>query len=251
MPEILDSLTRALDVLRLLEGADELSLSAISQQTGLSLSRTHRIMATLERSGFVSRSPESKGYRLLFGTATAGLQQSFDLVLDTAYPRLQELRDDSGETAHLSVLAGRHIYFAASVESPQVMRVTSRVGRRLPALVTAAGKVLLAQRPDEELAPLVRAQTGDAGQATGLLKQLREARRTGMARNLGESEQGMATLAVAIRTADGPATHALSISGPESRINPHRSAALTAVERRHLALLNRAATGVAAALDRH
>ena len=248
MAETLDSVTRALDVLRLLEHGDTLTLSQITRELNLSLPRAHRILATLERSGFIFRSPEDKSYRLTFGTHGPDAHLTFDLVLDVAHPILEKLRDDSEETAHLAMLSGRHVYFSASVESPQVMRVTSRVGRRVPALLTAAGKVLLAYRPDDQLDRMLAAETRTTTDAARLRKELKEARRTGMARNLGESEVGMATLAVPIRTGADAPTHALAISGPESRINPNRAASLTAVERRHLQLLTRAAAQVSAAL---
>lgn len=232
----------------MLEDGETATLSEIGRALALSPARAHRILGTLEEAGFVVRSPETKAYALTFGAPSENPSASFDLVLDAVYPHLEWLRDESGETTHLSVLAGRHVYFAASVESPQVMRVTSRVGRRVPALLTAAGKVLLAQRPDEQLQRLVRAEFADPGRAAEVRKQLAEARRTGMARNLGETEQGMATLAVPIRPASGLPAHAISSSGPESRINPRRAVALTAVERRHLELLNRAAARVQVAL---
>lgn len=246
MAETIESLSRGLDVLRLLESADDLTLSDIARGLGLSLPRTHRILATLERSGFVFRSAQAKSYRLSFGNPEQGAADAFERVLEAAYPALESLRDESGETAHLAMLAGRHIYFVASVESPQVMRVTSRVGRRVPAPVTAAGKVLLAHRPDDQVQALLAGL--DASVRQRLSKEIAEARRTGLARNLGESEVGMATMSAAIRLGGTPPSHALSISGPESRINPSRSIAMTAVERRFGQLLTRAAAQVSAAL---
>lgn len=246
MAETLESLARGLDVLRLLESDAPLSAAEISRSLGLSAARAHRILATLEVAGFVFRSPETRRYALAFGQSSGTQGLPFDQVLEAAYPVLEQIRDESGETVHLSMLAGRHVYFMASVESPQVMRVTSRVGRRVPAHLTAAGKVLLAYRPDDAIERLVRAEAGSPADANRLVKELREARRTGFARNLGESELGMATIAVPIRTGADSPTHALAISGPESRINPARSTALTSVERRHLQLLTRGAAAVAA-----
>lgn len=244
MAETLESLSRGLDVLRLLGDRDDLTMSQIAAELGLSTTRAHRILATLEQTGFVFRSPETRRYRLRFGQGANPSTLPFDLVLEAAYPTLERLRDESGETAHLAMLAGRHIYFIASVESHQPLRVTSRVGRRSPAAVTAAGKVLLAQQPDDQVELVLAGADLEPGNLTRLRKEVREARRTGMARNLGESELGMATLAVPIRTAGAPSSHALSISGPESRINPTRARALTAVEHRHLQLLTTASAKV-------
>lgn len=114
------------------------------------------------------------------------------------------------------------------------------------AQVTAAGKVLLAHRPEDQVQPLLAGL--DVATRQRIDKKLTEARRTGVARNLGESEVGMATLSAAIRLGGTPPSDALSISGPESRINPSRSVAMTAVERRFSQLLTRAATQVSAAL---
>ena len=53
---------------------------------------------------------------------------------------------DLDETFHLGRLDGTDVVYLATRESQQYIRISNRVGRRLPAYATALGKALLAER---------------------------------------------------------------------------------------------------------
>jgi DNA-binding IclR family transcriptional regulator len=141
-----------------------------------------------------------------------------------SHTALVDLRDLTGETAHLGVMRGdTSVLFLDSVESDRMVRTGSRTGRILPAHSTATGKVLLAERTDEEIAalypsglleaPTPRALTSVAE----LLEQIAEVRRLGYAVNHGESEDDVAAVAAAVRDNRGHVRCALVTTAPLSR----------------------------------
>lgn len=246
-----DSAAWALRILRLLEDGHPRGLTEIAAELGLTNSRCHRLLATLVGEGYVFRLSGDRLYRATRRPGGASSLEGFSVVLEQAFDVLKEMRDASDETTHLAALAGHYVYFVAAAESHRQMRVTSRVGMRLPAHATAVGKVLLAQWTPTA----VRALLESAGlpgftdrtitDQSEFLEELANARTSGFARNLSESESGMAALAVTIPMHDQTSYLSLSISGPESRINPRRSRGLSAIERRHLALLQEGAQTIA------
>jgi len=247
MSGTVDSVVQALRLLRLLDQRGALTLTDLARLTGLTNSRCHRLLATLVEEGFVYRRDGEKIYRAVPSTTEPAGGASFPTLLEAAFPVLRALAEQSGETSHLAVLARRSVYFLAGVESTQLLRVTSRVGTHIPVHTSAAGKAVLAYRTDEQ----VRALLGDdalpirtdrtLSHVDELLAELHRARRLGYARNLSESETGMAVLAVPVRVGAEPPSLALSLSGPESRVNPRRTTGLSIREREHLALLKDAA----------
>ena len=106
-----------------------------------------------------------------------------------------------------------------------MVRTGSRVGRLLPAHATATGKVLLAGRPDAEVAALYPAgvPAGPTPRAVTsvaeLLEQLAEVRRIGYAVNYGESETDVAAVAVPVRDKRGHLRCALVVTAPLSRVD--------------------------------
>jgi IclR family transcriptional regulator, acetate operon repressor len=141
-----------------------------------------------------------------------------------SHSALVDLRDLTGETAHLGIMRGAvDVVYLDSVESDQVVRTGSRIGWILPAHATAGGKALLAERTDEEIAALypsgmLDAPTPSALTSVGkLLDQIAEVRRLGYAVNHGESEPDVAAVAAAVRDKRGHVRCALVTTAPLSR----------------------------------
>jgi IclR family transcriptional regulator, blcABC operon repressor len=75
---------------------------------------------------------------------------SVDLVQEF-YEAAQLLPVGSEETVQLAVLDGLEMTYLARHDGRQPVRLTSQIGRRLPATVTATGKAALASLPDDDL----------------------------------------------------------------------------------------------------
>ena len=125
-------------------GEPVLGVSELSRRLGLGKSTVHRILTTLADDGFVERTADDR-YRLSLKMYEIGPQVAASNELrELVHPCLERLRNDSGETAHLAVLSGTDVVYLDRLESPQMLRLFTRVGRRRAAHATSSGKCLLA-----------------------------------------------------------------------------------------------------------
>src|SRR6185369_14937910 len=94
----------------------------------------------------------TENYRL--GLKTLELGQTFIKqmgLLRQSRPVLESLVRECNETTYVAILKESHIVYLDVVETDLTVRVVPRVGSRLPAYCTAAGKVQLAYMTEEEL----------------------------------------------------------------------------------------------------
>lgn len=119
-----------------------LSLSQLSEYSGLPISTTHRIVGELQEWGALSRDAQGRyqiGMRLWVLAQHASRR-----LRDTSRPFLQDLFSLTGETAHLAVREGNEALYVDRVYGSKRVPRASRIGGRLPLHATAVGKVLLA-----------------------------------------------------------------------------------------------------------
>lgn len=123
-----------------------LRLNEILQRVDLPKSTVHRILRTLVDLGAVVHRPREATYRIGPGMAVYSRHVvSVDTgLLGLFYALAEPLRDTCDETIQLGVLTGTEITFIAHVDTSQPVRLCTRVGRRLPAHASAAGKASLA-----------------------------------------------------------------------------------------------------------
>jgi DNA-binding IclR family transcriptional regulator len=136
---------------------------------------------------------------------------------------MERLNSDLGETVHLAVLDRNEVIFLDSVESKYIVRVGSRVGMRLPAHLTALGKVLLGALSGDRLAELYP-QSPDGTRVSvvnrrTLFKSLKQIARDGYAVSVGEIESDVAAVAAPILTPSGHVAAAMSVAVPVSRFS--------------------------------
>jgi DNA-binding IclR family transcriptional regulator len=220
------SVDNALRLLVLFRDRPRVRLSEASEYLGVAHSTAHRLMAMLAFHGFVRQEPDSRAYvagPVLTEIGLAAVRE-LDIRLH-ARPALEQLAAALGETAHLAVLEGDTVRYLDAVESPRALRVAARTGTTLAANCTASGKALLAELPDAEVTALFPGQTALTA-LTGrsittrprLLAELRRVRERGCAVNVEESEDGVASVAVAVHGPRLAPAAALAVSGPVSRL---------------------------------
>ena len=141
-----------------------------------------------------------------------------------ARPLLEQLARSLSETVHLAVLEGTSVRYLDAVESSRALRVAARTGSALPANCTASGKAMLAALPESELAALfddARVPGLTARSVTrlaDLAAELRLVRQRGYALNREESEEGVASVAVAVFGPGDSPVAALVVSAPVARL---------------------------------
>lgn len=116
----------------------------IAQALDLPKSTTHGLLQTLQSNEFVVRDNNQR-YRLslrLFSLAASALE-----IVDLPYlarPAMEQLSRNTGGTCNLAVLDGHHVLYIEKVEPrDNLVRLVTHVGTRIPAHVTALGKVLV------------------------------------------------------------------------------------------------------------
>ena len=230
--QTLNSVANALRVLTLVHTEGKVTLPSISEHLDVGKSTAHRLVTTLIAENFLQRSPARHtefivGPALLEIGATA--LRSADIRRHARRP-MERLCDQLGETVSLVVLEGNSTRVVDGVESKQPIRVGLRTGVVLPANATAAGKVLLAQLPEQNLPELFPQGLPELTGRTlstwaELNKQLAQIRADGFGFSAAESEPAMNGLAVPVRDHPGEVVAALAIAAPQYRLAPHTAQA--------------------------
>src|SRR5260370_21561216 len=154
------ALQRGLGLLQLFsESARGLTAKQVAVFSRLPVSTVHRFLANLEGSGFLHCGGDGV-YHL--GIACFSIGQAALGQLDIrrlSLPYLQELNQQTRETIHLTVRHGLSAVYVEKLDSPEQLRIHSRIGAAGPLYCTAVGKILLGYNPQEDrktiLSPLV------------------------------------------------------------------------------------------------
>ena len=142
---LLKSLNKALKVLDIITVREEISLTEICSITGLDKTSVFKILYTLERRGFVLKTPDAH-YRVGDKIARYSNRRSERKnIVDVATGPLHSLCVSTNETVTLAILNsnGRSINIYAE-PGRALDHVPSRIGLELDAYSVPVGKVLLA-----------------------------------------------------------------------------------------------------------
>jgi IclR family transcriptional regulator, blcABC operon repressor len=242
-PAALDSeslapaVTRAAAILEVLaaDGAVALGPSELARRLGLPKSSIANICAALADVGLVRR----VGTGFALGRKLAELGGAYLSAVDLVqefYEACRELRTGSEETVQLAVLDGLEMTYLARHDGRQPVRLTSQIGRRLPATSTATGKAALAALTDPELerrlagVTVLPAYTPNSHRnVRDVMRDLVEVRRRGYAVDDEETIEGVVCYGIAIsgrQPGEGP--HAASITLLKARATSKRVPALVA-----------------------
>ena len=221
------SLTRAIALLRAMQHFPRgVTTAELARVTELPPATAGRLLATLEDAGFAERDEEgwSVGRELVRIAQRAEPQRA---LARSARPVLAELAAAAKESAMLGVPRGRvRVVVIAQADGPRLLGITNWVGRSIADLhASAAGKLLLAELDDRAAVAWMRRigprrLTSRTLVAQGaLLDELARVRDQGWAEIDGESEPGLASVAVPVRAADGALVGMIGYSGPSERLD--------------------------------
>src|SRR5262245_58733545 len=217
-PDYLQSLDRGLQVLRAFNrDRPRCTLSEIANQTGLSRAVARRSLLTLQHLGYVAA--QNRHFFLTPRVLELGCSylSSLDLT-DLAHEPMERLSQRVGESCSMAVLDGSEIVYVARIAVRRLMSVALGVGARLPAFAASMGRVLLADKSDDELIAWLRENTFRAITAHTVYKtralqaEILKVRRQGYAFVSQELELGLCSIAVPIRSATGQAVCGLNVS---------------------------------------
>ena len=204
-------------------------LSTLSRESGFPLSTCHRLAAALVRDGYADFDEDTRRYSL--GLKVFSLAQSVAHrrgFAGSALPILEELAEQTRETALMSVRSGPHQLYVHHVQGPQQVSVIGTPGSVGPLHCTSMGKVLVAFAPDAErarlvsgleLVPLGPRTVTDRQEFAEMIAKVRE---SGYAVADEEHEAGIRAIGVPVLRPDGEAVAAVSVAAPSYRMEVER-----------------------------
>jgi len=223
----LSSVRNAARLLRAFAPTDrDLGVSELATRLALPKSSVHRLLTALAAEGLVERTAPNGRYRLGLKLHELGAIVSSHLDLhEVVSPYLDDLRNRTGETVHVSILDAGEVVYVERRESSHTLRIFRRVGHRNHAHCTSSGKVLLAWLPSDErrqiyathgLPPHTLHTITDP---VLLEEELVRVRERGYAENINESELGASSVAAPIRDVSGSVIAAIAIAAPAARLS--------------------------------
>src|SRR5207253_2005142 len=145
------ALQRGLKLLNLFAKAESgLTATQVAKLSALPTSTVHRFLVNLESGGFLNSTSHGTFH---LGMACFALGQAALGHLDIRHlslPYLQELNQKTRETIHLTLLHDLGAVYVEKLDSPEPVRIYSRIGAAVPLHCTAVGKVMLAYMPPED-----------------------------------------------------------------------------------------------------
>ena len=205
------------------DGAETLTISEAAQRTGVTRSTARRLLYTLVALGYAVS--DGKHFALtpkILDLGYAYLASS--AIWRFAEPYLERLVGEVGESASIAVLDGQDIVYVLRRQQRRLLTSALTVGSRIPAHAVSLGRIQLAALSDREvsaylatvrLQPFTRWTVTDKA---ALKQRILADRAQGWSLVSKELEEGIAGIAVPLRSAGGRTLAAMSISLSPDRL---------------------------------
>lgn len=244
----LKSLEKAIDLLLVFSPEKPVhSLAEISTALEIPESSAYRLIATFQKKGLIVRDPRTGKYALgpwflrLHATVAGYLD-----VATIAFPHLEELQRQSGETAYLYLLQGENVVCVEAVTSPNTIRFMPDKGKVMPLHAPAGGRAVLAFQADSfikayleqtKLEALTPFTVTDPDTLQVVLSKIRS---DGFAITSNQAHLGGRGLAAPIFDCRQQAIGSLGVSGPDSRFSEAKAQQFAPVLIEHAASVSQA-----------
>lgn len=226
MPRV-RAVERALGILECLVERD-LRLVELSSKVRLHKATVLRLLGSLLAHDLVLRNTE--GYYGLGPGLTllaARLSDDHRTLVDLLRGPLHGVWEATRETVVVHIRVGLVWIAIEELESPRPLKFKAGVGQRVPLHVGSAGKALLAFLADDELEAILRRMrfvkltARTVVSRARLQAELEKVRRQGYAVSSGEGIVGCSAVSVPVFDGAGRAVAAVSVLGPDNRLNPN------------------------------
>jgi IclR family transcriptional regulator, pca regulon regulatory protein len=221
--EIMGGFLKGLAVIEAFGGErSRLTIAEAAKAAGLDRAAARRCLLTLVRLGYAGI--EGKHFHL----TPRILRLGFAYLSATPLPRLvqpylERLSAELNESCSVSVLDGADIVYVARAAQARVLSIGLNVGSRLPAYCASMGRVLLANRPEEEARRLLEASERrkltpkTLTDLDDLMAELARIRRDGYCIIDEELELGLRSAAVPVRSMRGELVGAMNVGAQAAR----------------------------------
>ncbi|MEL7563710.1 MAG: IclR family transcriptional regulator [Dehalobacterium sp.] len=218
-------LQQAVDVLDCFTGENSsLSLADLNTMLEIPKSTIHRIVISLLDAGALNYDQKAQQYSLGVKVLKWGGNFLNRLkIQDVVHSYLESFRDQTGETATLTILVGTRRMYLDQVESNSEMRMSVELGKLLPLHAGANGKAILAFAGQELFDKATSEHCLQSLTATtitnkdDLRNELRKVREEGFAVSCGERVFGSVSVAAPLFSISGELVGTIGLSGPANR----------------------------------
>jgi IclR family transcriptional regulator, KDG regulon repressor len=217
------SIIKALSLLDLFsDGRQELSLKEITEEVQLPKPTVFRLLASLEYSGFITKTRESENdsrYRLGLKLMELGHLVSEQLELrKIALPHMKKLAGEINEVIHLVIMNQNEAVYIEKVESTRALRLYTRIGKRSPLHLGSGPKLLFAFLDDDKRNQLIEEMSEYRKiEKLSFTSELQQIKQNGYAISYGEQDIGTIGISFPIYDYERNVIASLAVSGPSSR----------------------------------
>lgn len=222
--DYVSAFARGLEILRIFNHeTPHVSVSMAAERTGLSRAAARRFLLTLNELGYVSTRGE------LFELRPKVLELGFSYIstwptAELVTPFLREGVQVMNENVSFGVLDGNDAVYVARAEARRLVHsLIITIGSRVPAALSAMGRVLIANQPDDIIEafvnqnPLPRLTPASIDRPEQLRSVLDDVRKKGWCLVTEEFEQGVMSVAVPITGEGGRVVAAINVGAPTTR----------------------------------
>lgn len=222
--DYVSAFARGLEILRIFNHeTPHVSVSMAAERTGLSRAAARRFLLTLNELGYVSMRGE------LFELRPKVLELGFSYIstwptAELVTPFLREGVQVMNENVSFGVLDGNDAVYVARAEARRLVHsLIITIGSRVPAALSAMGRVLIANQPDDIIEafvnqnPLPRLTPASIDRPEQLRGVLDDVRKKGWCLVTEEFEQGVMSVAVPITGEGGHVVAAINVGAPTTR----------------------------------
>lgn len=225
----LQSLDRALSILKGVSRSDRATLTDLSMSLGVPTATTHRILTTLQKHDFVAFDEERQDWVIGIEAYRTGISFMNRTGLSAvSRPVMRQLMEKTGETANLAIPDGAEVVFVGQVETQNPIRAFFARGTRTSMHASGTGKAILSAMPSERVRKLLMSTgltsftentlvTPDA-----LFADLEKTDARGWSFDREERHVGMSCIGAIIYDEHADPVAGVSISGPSTRFDEMR-----------------------------
>lgn len=221
---LVQSVRRAIAILRLLNHSEPKTVSEISREIDAPKTTCFMILQTLEHEGLIEKIQDNR-YQISSGM--------YDLVIGNEYlnilkelgtPIAQELSLLTGMTVHLAIRQGIESVYIVKADGPGFVQFNTHVGQRHLLHLTSVGKAMLLGMPDDKILKLiprdrfVQMTEYTISSPEILLKQIQEFRHRGYTIEDEEGEYGIRCIGVPVVDSRGRTIGAFSVTELKNKL---------------------------------
>jgi DNA-binding IclR family transcriptional regulator len=198
-----------------------LSLQDIAERIRMPKTTAFRLVATLERAGFLIRMDNQQYCLSLKMVRLGGLVRSTLSIREIARPVMLQVNEQTSETITLNTIVGTDRMVLEVVDTPSPLMSMARLGQHQPMFLGASSRILMAHMELAELDRVLKVTAAGVDfDRPAFDRELARFQRQGYALSRGQRVSGLTAIAVPLFDINGRVPHCLALTGPSVRIDP-------------------------------